>query len=69
MEYIETKNNSKLTRQDVAKKALPTLNTGEILWYLIVKHKFAISVAINIVLAVLYFVPFLPDLIISLVTR
>lgn len=64
MNYEKTpiKNNIK----DAAKKSvhndMDRLSTSAILWHVVKRHKFGLVVTYAVVLSVLYFVPFAPDM-------
>lgn len=69
MQYEKT---GKKVNQQTAKNAqvysLGSIDTKTILKTLARRHKFALSVALNIVFAIYFFLPFLPGEIVSLVT-
>jgi hypothetical protein len=61
MEYEKTgKKRNKDTGKNAAESALRGVDTKAMLWFMFKKHKFGLSVALNIVFAVFFFLPFLP---------
>ena len=64
MEYEETPvKNNKISRKTIALKALETVGTSSIIWYLIKRHKFALVATWAVIITVFYLAPFVPDLI------
>lgn len=68
MTYEKT---GKKVNKDTAKNAqeytLKGVETKTMLWHIVKKHKFGLSVALNIVFAIYFFLPFLPGEIIALI--
>lgn len=70
MNYENTPVKVKPSKEAIKKykesQAITELQTRTIVWHLVKKHKFGLVSTYAIVLTMLYFVPFLPDMILSL---
>ena len=68
MKYEETPvKNTKLTHKDIALTQLERVSTSGIVWHLIKRHKFGLVTTWALVVTVFYLLPFLPDMIMSLI--
>lgn len=70
MNYESTKVSKKPSQTAVKKavaKELDQFNTSRILWYLVKRHKLAISVTLNVILIVNWALPAWPSIVRSLV--
>lgn len=66
MNYEETPvKKSKVSGTNIALNGLDRVSTLSILWYLTKRHKFAIVIVWATVITTLYFMPFLPSLILG----
>ena len=72
MEYIKTGNgkvSGKAAVKHVISKELSEVGSGRIVWYLVVRHKQGLVMVWAVVMTALYFVPFLPDLLLSFIGK
>lgn len=70
MKYETTPVNKTVSKTAISKHKDTTLadvNTSSIVWHLIKRHKFGLVVAYAVVISVYYFVPFAPDVLLSLI--
>lgn len=70
MKYEETKVSTKPSKVAVQKykhDELSKYNTGAVIWHLVKRHKFGLVCTYAIIVSVYYFIPFAPDLVLSLV--
>lgn len=66
-QYLETAvKPSKVTKKRSAELEIDRLNTFEIIWHLVKRHKFGLVSIWAVIITVLYLMPFLPDVILSL---
>lgn len=69
-QFIETPVSTKPSKTAINKYKTDELNkldTGAIIWHLVKRHKFALVTTYAVVLSVFYFMPFLPDILFSIV--
>lgn len=70
MKYEETPINKTVSKEAVKKHKndqLDKVSTSAIIWHLVKRHKFALVTTYAVVLSVFYFMPFLPDILFSIV--
>lgn len=66
MKYEETPvKKSKVNPKSLALKELDRVGTPSIFWYLVKRHKFGLVATWAVVVTVFYAVPFIPDLLFS----
>jgi len=65
MKYEATPIKKTVSKDTAAKYELGRYDTGAIVWHLVKRHKFALVVAYAVVISVQYFLPFIPDLLLS----
>lgn len=63
-EPTKIKNSKNLGKSSLVKSA-EQLHTGTLLWLLVKRHKMGLVVAWAVTMTTLYFVPFVPDLFLS----
>lgn len=59
--------NNKLNATKLALKELDRLSTTNIVWYLVKRHKFGLVVTWAVVMTVIFAVPTLPSILVSLI--
>lgn len=63
---------AKMSKKDakrIAASELNQFNTASMLWHVVKRHKFGLVAGYAVVLTVLYFLPFAPDLLFGLIGR